>query len=148
MSAEHLRRLPEQECRALLATSEIGRVGVSVRALPAIFPVRFTVMDDHVVFRTARETLLAKVVSDAIVAFEADAIDSQQRRGWSVLVVGRAELLHDHATLDHVRSLSLPPWTSSSDDSVVRISTDRISGRAFASPDFTADPTAYLTADE
>jgi len=131
MSAEHLRPLSEEECRALLATSEIGRVGVSVRALPAIFPVRYTMLDDHVVFRTSRETLLAKVASDAIVAFEADAIDNEQGHGWSVLVVGRAELIDRGAELEHVRLIPLLPWTTSSDDSFVRISTDYISGRAF-----------------
>ncbi len=93
MSAERLRDLSEEECRALLETSEIGRVGVSVRALPAIIPVRYAILDDHVVFRTSGDTLLAKVVADAIVAFEADAVDRDDLHGWSVLVVGRAELI-------------------------------------------------------
>ena len=112
MSADELRELSEAECRALLATSGIGRVGVSVRALPAIFPVRYRMLDDHVVFRTSGDTLLAKVVADAIVAFEADAVDHDDGHGWSVLVVGRAELI----------------------DSIVRIGTGTISGRAFAAP--------------
>jgi nitroimidazol reductase NimA-like FMN-containing flavoprotein (pyridoxamine 5'-phosphate oxidase superfamily) len=134
MSAENLRRLSDEECRALLRGSDIGRVGVSVRALPAIFPVRFTMVDDDVLFRTSRETLLARVVSDAIVAFEADAIDNDQGHGWSVLVVGRAEMIGTGVELEQVRHVALLPWTTSSDDSFVRIATDTISGRAFATP--------------
>jgi nitroimidazol reductase NimA-like FMN-containing flavoprotein (pyridoxamine 5'-phosphate oxidase superfamily) len=133
MSAEDLRPLSAEECRALLAMSEFGRVGVSVRALPAIFPVRFTMVDDHVVFRTSRETLLARVVADAIVAFEADAIDNHQGHGWSVLVVGRAELVDGGAALEQIGQIPLLPWTASSGDSFVRIATDTISGRAFGS---------------
>jgi nitroimidazol reductase NimA-like FMN-containing flavoprotein (pyridoxamine 5'-phosphate oxidase superfamily) len=134
MSAEHLRQLSDDECRALLATSEIGRVGVSVRALPAIFPVRFTMLDDDVVFRTSRETLLAKVAADAVVAFEADAIDDGHRTGWSVLVVGRAELIDAGTEFERVRRAPLLPWTTSPDDSFVRIATGTISGRSFTLP--------------
>ena len=136
MRAENFRQLPEAECRALLGTAEIGRVGVSVGALPAIFPVRFTVVDDHVVFRTAQETLMANVVANAIVAFEADAIDHQRGHGWSVLVVGLAQPIDDHADLERVRNVPLAPWRSS-DDSFVRISTDRISGHTLAPPEIT-----------
>jgi hypothetical protein len=55
---------------------------------------------DTVVFQTDPGTKLHGAIRDA-VAFEIDGVDGD-RRGWSVLVVGRAELVGDAAggTLD------------------------------------------------
>ncbi len=41
------------ECRALLRAGCIGRVAVSVDALPAIFPVRYRLVDDDILFDAA-----------------------------------------------------------------------------------------------
>ena len=55
-----------------------------------------------------------------------------ESHGWSVLVVGRAELIDTGSELERFAAIPLLPWTTSTDDSFVRIATDTISGRAFA----------------
>lgn len=132
MNAKALQSLPPDDCRALLRAGGIGRVGVSVGALPAIFPVRFALLVHDIVFRTGPETLLADVATNAVVAFEADSLDDDQGAGWSVLVVGRAAVIEGAAELETARELPLEPWSSHEGDQFICIPAELISGRAFA----------------
>ena len=50
---EGLELLDERDALRLLANSEVGRVGVTIGALPAIFPVNYRLIDGCVVFRSA-----------------------------------------------------------------------------------------------
>lgn len=122
--------LSREECLRLLATVPVGRVAVSVGALPAILPVNFVVLDGDVVFRTAPGSKLDAAVRNAVVAFEADAVDAVYHTGWSVLVVGVAEEVTDPESLRAVDALPLEPWALDGlADHVVRIRTQTISGR-------------------
>ena len=50
---EGLELLDETEAMRLLAHSEVGRVGITIGAMPAIFPVNYRLIDGSIVFRTA-----------------------------------------------------------------------------------------------
>jgi nitroimidazol reductase NimA-like FMN-containing flavoprotein (pyridoxamine 5'-phosphate oxidase superfamily) len=67
--------LQREECMALLATATVGRIGVSVDALPVILPVDFTVLDDLIVLRNVPRTKLSAAVKRRVVAFQADDFD-------------------------------------------------------------------------
>ena len=54
-----LELLDEDEALELLRHGEVGRVGVTIGALPAIFPVNYRLLDGAIVFRTAPGTKLA-----------------------------------------------------------------------------------------
>jgi nitroimidazol reductase NimA-like FMN-containing flavoprotein (pyridoxamine 5'-phosphate oxidase superfamily) len=83
--------LSPDECRALLRAGGIGRVGVSIGALPAIFPVRYELVDDDIVFHSPSAQAVAPgTLAGAVIAFEADGFGHDDQ-GWSVLVVGRVE---------------------------------------------------------
>src|SRR6187200_2130512 len=68
--AMELESLSEEECYYLLATSSIGRVGISVRALPEVLPVNYAVLDGDVIIRTGAGTKLDAALTNAVVAFE------------------------------------------------------------------------------
>ena len=68
-----LRELSRSECLDRLGHAAFGRVGVSVDALPAIFPVFLAVVDGVVVFRTPPGTKLAAAGGGEIVAVEVSA---------------------------------------------------------------------------
>src|SRR3546814_15087955 len=96
MLVDHgLELLSEEEARELLDHSEIGRVGVTMGAIPAIFPVNYAIVDDLIVFRTAPGSKLSAATEGAVVAFEVDEFDGASRSGWSVPVVGRSQVVHD-----------------------------------------------------
>lgn len=126
---EGLELLDEQECLNLMATARIGRVAVTVGALPAIFPVNFTLDRQCIIFRTGEGTKLAAATERTVVAFECDAIDPFEHRGWSVMAVGRAERVDDPTELAHVGRLPVTPWAGGRRSSLVRIRIEFVSGR-------------------
>ena len=121
--------LTESECRELLGTKRVGRVAVSVGAIPAVFPVNYAVAEGAVHFLTAAGTKLAAAVRGAVVAFQVDDIDEASRTGWSVLVVGEAHLLDDAAAARVTAGLGPEPWAPGVRRHLVRIGTEFVSGR-------------------
>jgi nitroimidazol reductase NimA-like FMN-containing flavoprotein (pyridoxamine 5'-phosphate oxidase superfamily) len=126
---EGLQLLTEDDAFALLQTAEIGRVGVTIGALPAIFPVNYRVMDGAIVFRTSPGTKLTAAISGSVVAFEVDDHDPGERTGWSVLVVGRSEVVHDLDTTFQVLDAGLEPYAGGNRSDIVRITPMFVSGR-------------------
>lgn len=126
--------LDAAECRRLLASVPIGRVVFTDRALPAVQPVNFVVYDGAVVFRTGQGSKLAAASRNAVVAFEADEIDQEYQRGWSVVVVGQAQEVTDPSLRQRMAELPLRPWASGARDHIIRIPIEIISGRRIAPP--------------
>ena len=129
-----LSTLSEQECRHLLAVSDIGRVVVSVGALPAALPVNYRVIDDEIVFRTAPGTKLTAAVDQTVVAFEVDDIDGAVGLGWSVLVVGKSRVVTDPAQIADLERAEIRSWVRIEQPYYVAIQIGRISGRRLDRP--------------
>jgi nitroimidazol reductase NimA-like FMN-containing flavoprotein (pyridoxamine 5'-phosphate oxidase superfamily) len=85
--------LARARCLELLRTRRIGRLGLSMGALPVVHPVNFAVDDDRVLIRTGIGSKLSAALRGAVVCLEVDDIDDTGTTGWSVLVTGRAEEL-------------------------------------------------------
>ena len=85
--------LSEAECRRLLGTQTLGRVGITDGGLPLILPVHYLYDDGVIVFRTGAGTKLRAAEGGDVLAFEVDTYDPQSGRGWSVLVLGRASVV-------------------------------------------------------
>lgn len=124
-----LTALSEQDCRVLLASSRVGRVLVSLDAMPAAFPVNFVVHGGDVVFRTAPGTKMSAAVAHTVVGFEVDEIDHARRSGWSVLAVGMSRVVDDEAEIAELDAIGLDSWWSLPFARYVRIEIQRISGR-------------------
>jgi nitroimidazol reductase NimA-like FMN-containing flavoprotein (pyridoxamine 5'-phosphate oxidase superfamily) len=124
-----LELLDEEECHALLAAGTIGRVGTTIGALPVILPVNYAYVDGAVVFRTGDGTKLRASKGGSVIAFEVDAYDAVARRGWSVLVVGRADVVTDDGDLERLRSLGLAPWANGERTTYVRLHPEMLTGR-------------------
>jgi nitroimidazol reductase NimA-like FMN-containing flavoprotein (pyridoxamine 5'-phosphate oxidase superfamily) len=124
--------IPPDDCLMLLDLAYVGRVGVSVRALPVILPVNYVMHEGDVVFRTSAGTKLAAATAGAVVAFEVDHHDPHGTRGWSVLLQGRAEEVVDPAQVAQARTLPLHSWAlDGAADHFVRLRPTTISGRRF-----------------
>lgn len=90
-----LQTLTYDECLRRLDAAAIGRVAITEHAMPAIVPVNFVRSGHRILFRTEPDGMLAHGCDRTVVAFEIDGVDPSGRAGWSVLVVGRAELVGD-----------------------------------------------------
>jgi len=128
-----LRELSRARCLELLATTAVGRVGVSVRALPVILPVSYALIGEQVILRTAPGTKLEAAAHRHVVAFEADRYDPRGAWGWSVLVQGVASEVTAVADLETARRRLGEAWPAV-DQEVARILAIEgtfVSGRAF-----------------
>lgn len=121
--------LSEEECRALLGKAEVGRVAITLGALPAVLPVNFAVQDGDIFFLTGEGVKLRAALDRAVVAFEVDEIDPARRTGWSVLAVGVAVEVTDEEELAVVRRLRLQPWAGGDRTRWIRVRPEFFSGR-------------------
>lgn len=126
---EGLELLTEEDARALLALGEIGRVGITMGALPAIFPVNYRMVDGAIVFRTAPGSKMSAAADGAVVAFEVDDYQLADRTGWSVLAVGPSEIVHDVVMAAKVLEAGLEPMADGKRTTIVRITPTFVSGR-------------------
>ena len=129
MATDEQQELAREEALRLLATVPLGRVVFTDRALPAIRPVNHIVEGPDIIFRTSSSAAITTAVDGigTIVAFEADAIDSARRAGWSVVVVGGARLLTDAAQIEHYRQI-LRPWAPGAKDDFIAIRAAVVTG--------------------
>lgn len=125
--------LSASECRMLLGTHGVGRVGVPTASGPAIVPVNYSVVDGEIVYRTAPGTTPWQA-RGRLVAFEVDRVDDALSQGWSVLVRGDARVVTEP---DDVRRLEeraySAPWVGGGRDAWVRIHPVSITGRRIES---------------
>jgi len=126
---EGLELLTEDDARGLLASGEVGRIGITIGALPAIFPVNYRIIDGAIVFRTAPGSKLSAAAEGAVVAFEVDDYQLADRTGWSVLAVGRSEVSHDRDVAFKALNALLEPLADGHRSALVRIEPTFISGR-------------------
>jgi uncharacterized protein len=129
MARGRLSILSTDECLSLLGEARMGRVAVSVAAMPEIFPVNFCLMDDDIVFRTGAGTKLYAAIKGAVVAFEVDEFDYDTLSGWSVMVTGPCAEERDPTTTVEARRRLPDGWVPGDRDHVVRITPEKISGR-------------------
>ena len=123
--------LAASECRRLLATEQIGRLGVVIEGRPDIFPVNYTVDGDGILFRTADGSKLEGALHGPVV-FEVDHLHPESRTGWSVVVHGRAER---YTRFDNpTRRQTNRPWIDSDKPHLVRLSPTSITGRRITPP--------------
>jgi nitroimidazol reductase NimA-like FMN-containing flavoprotein (pyridoxamine 5'-phosphate oxidase superfamily) len=124
--------LTPSECYELLGQATVGRIGVSIDALPVILPVHFALLEDAVIFRTRPGTKLDAAANGAVVAFQADEVGPREPRSWSVLVQGVAREVTDPDELARVKLLPMVVWPGNRDaDRWVRIRSGKASGRRF-----------------
>lgn len=121
--------LPRSECLRLLSTAVLGRVAVTMAALPTILPVNFRFDGHRILIRTGEGTKLDAATRNAVVAFEVDDVAPSSQTGWSVVVTGVARELSGPDELAEALRHPLERWASGDDHRVVAISTDVVSGR-------------------
>ncbi len=127
-SRTHLEVLDRVECQRLLQMTHLGRLAIVVEGRPLVFPVNYALDGEAVVFRTAEGTKLYGALGHE-VAFEIDGFDTAYHLGWSVLVVGMGEELHDPAEIARCERLPVRPWGEGAKSHWLRIRPRAITGR-------------------
>ncbi len=122
-----------ESCFVHLGRASIGRIGITMGALPVILPVRFGRLDGAVVFWAMHDTKLHAASDGAVVAFQVDAYEPSAGRGWSVLVQGMASAIPDNQQARALEDSGLPEvrpnGITSGGRDVIRINGTMVSGR-------------------
>ncbi|MGB9378520.1 MAG: pyridoxamine 5'-phosphate oxidase family protein [Mycobacteriales bacterium] len=129
-----VQRLDRADCLRLLGGAQFGRIVYTVKALPAVQPVNFVVRDDSVIIRTQSESKLATAVSNRVVAFQVDDIDSETQSGWSVSVVGHCYEVETSAEVEELRRSGPQAWGNPRGERFIGIRIEQITGRWLHSP--------------
>ena len=130
MSSLHdVEGLDREECLELVRTVPMGRLVFTEHALPAVQPVDFRWWRGDVVIRIAAPAMLAAASDNRVVAFETDELDADLRCGWTVTVVGRAQMITEVPDLIELSEIFSRPWAGGRRDYFVRIRTEKVTGR-------------------
>lgn len=122
--------LDDGDCRDLLRTHTIGRVGWQSEAGPTILPVNYHLDGNEIIFRTSPNSLLGALTDGVRVAFEVDEFDADTETGWSVLARGEISVPSsedDRAWL--WRNDPPVPWAGKDRVEFVAIGISELSGR-------------------
>jgi uncharacterized protein len=143
-----LQVLSAEDCYVLLATQQIGRLGVNAKHYPLIFPVNYALDHGVIVIRTNAGMKLA-AANHANVTFEVDNIDQLTRSGWSVLVRGLAEEVtskHRTELIERTKASGVQPWAPGERGHWIRLIPHEISGRRIVPGELPPafEPGAYL----
>jgi nitroimidazol reductase NimA-like FMN-containing flavoprotein (pyridoxamine 5'-phosphate oxidase superfamily) len=118
-------------CWALLRSTPVGRLALSVADRPDIFPVNYVVDHGTAVIRTGVGAKLGAIASSPKVAFEADGYDEVTSEAWSVVIKGCAEDVRRMYELLDTAALPIFPWQGGTKGHFLRIVPEVVSGRRF-----------------
>jgi uncharacterized protein len=122
-------QLPAAECRELLLGGVVGRVAMATPVGPRIVPVSYTVHGDAIVFRVAPYSELSTYGWDTDLAFEVDRLDYEAHQGWSVVAIGRAQVVDDPDEVQRIRREAEPhPWAPGTRHLYVRLAWRQLTG--------------------
>jgi nitroimidazol reductase NimA-like FMN-containing flavoprotein (pyridoxamine 5'-phosphate oxidase superfamily) len=124
-----LETLDRDECRRLLGSTNVGRVGYCTDLGPRIVPLNYTLVGEAVTFRTGIDTEASHQLFDHPVAFEVDQFDEFLQTGWSVLVVGNAQPLDEESLLLLDVRQTPQPWPAGRRVLVVQLPLTMMTGR-------------------
>jgi nitroimidazol reductase NimA-like FMN-containing flavoprotein (pyridoxamine 5'-phosphate oxidase superfamily) len=128
-SLQDLEVLEREQCLELLRKAPVGRLIFTEHALPAVQPVDFRWWRGDVVIRIAEPAVLAAASGNRVVAFETDELDADLHCGWSVTVVGHAQVITEVPDLIELSGVFSRPRIGGRRDYFVRIRTEKVTGR-------------------
>lgn len=118
-----------EACWELLRSSSLGRIAVSFRGEPEIFPINFIAVDERLLLRTSQGTKLVELTINDKVALETDSVGGGI--AWSVVVKGTARILELQSEIQAADELPLHPLIPTLKYVWVEITPTQITGRRF-----------------
>jgi hypothetical protein len=112
-----------------MASVPVGRVIYTRQALPAVELVNFGLDKGDIIIRTDHSGKLAAATRGAVVAFEADSVDTDRRAGWSVTAIGRSQEVTDPDEIIRLARIGLCSWAPGDREHYIRIAPELLNGR-------------------
>jgi nitroimidazol reductase NimA-like FMN-containing flavoprotein (pyridoxamine 5'-phosphate oxidase superfamily) len=132
-STGDFRAMSPARCQELLESQTVGRIAWQAADGPQILPVTYAWHEGTVIFRTSPYGVLSELVRPTEVALEIDEIDQKNRRGWSVVVQGRAQGVAEPDQLVRMWTVgAVVPWASGVRNLFIQVTPHRVTGRVVA----------------
>jgi uncharacterized protein len=93
---EGVQPLSETECHDLLVQTSVGRLSLSLSALPVVVPVHYGYLGGRVIIGINDGPVRRAVIGGNVIALGIDSADLTEPF-WSVLAIGRANEISDRA---------------------------------------------------
>jgi nitroimidazol reductase NimA-like FMN-containing flavoprotein (pyridoxamine 5'-phosphate oxidase superfamily) len=120
--------LDRLSCLERLAQNRVATVAITDGALPMVLPVLYLLRGEDILVGAAASGVLGRRMPNNVVSLCVHDLGENLAYGWTVTVTGLAELIASPAQM--VDSEAFPQWGSGGSEQIlVRIGTDRISGR-------------------
>jgi len=129
-----LKQLCRDECLHLMTSVPVGRIIYTRQALPAVELINFAIDNGDIIIRTDHSGKLAAATRGAVVAFEADSLDTERGVGWSVTVIGQAQEVTDPDEIGRIKQIGLSSWAPGEREHFIRISPGILNGRRLSTP--------------
>lgn len=114
-------------CLERLALHRVAAVAITDGALPLVLPALYVLSGEHILVAAAETGILGRRMPNSVVSLCVHDLDDELLSGWTVTVTGRAERVISPHDLPDARDLRT--WGSGDSQILVRVDTERISGR-------------------
>ena len=132
-STSEFRAITPARCEELLQSQSVGRVAWQAADGPQILPVTYAWHEGTIIFRTSLYGVLSELIRPTEVALEIDDLDQNSRRGWSVVVQGRAQGVAEPDQLVRMWTVgSVVPWARGVRNVFIQITPYKVTGRVVA----------------
>jgi uncharacterized protein len=132
-STSDFRAMSPAHCQELLQSQTVGRIAWQAADGPQILPVTYAWHDGTIIFRTSPYGVLSELIRPTEVALEIDELDQKNRRGWSVVVHGRAQGVAEPDELVRMWTVGgVVPWAAGVRNLFIQITPHRVTGRVVA----------------
>ena len=99
--------------------------------------MRYSLAGERILFWADPHDHPAAIADNAVIGFQADAIDALTHEGWSVMVVGRATHVREPEDIAALEG-STPRGWATAQGPLVALSIDLVNGRTLSSLDLPA----------
>jgi nitroimidazol reductase NimA-like FMN-containing flavoprotein (pyridoxamine 5'-phosphate oxidase superfamily) len=124
------RAITPARCEELLQSQSVGRIAWQAADGLQILPVTYAWHEGTIIFRTSPYGVLSELVRPTDVALEIDELDQDSRRGWSVVVQGRAQGVAEPDQLVRMWTVGgVVPWAAGVRNVFIQVAPRRVSGR-------------------
>ncbi len=121
--------LDRGECLSKLGRHTLARIGYVDDGWPTVVPVNYRYDGPDIFIRSLGGGKLRAAEREDVVCLELDGYDEQLRTGWSIIVHGKIEVIHDAATLRQAWDEDPTPWIASDRWHWLRLVPFSIAGR-------------------
>ncbi len=128
-AGNRLVELDETMCLRLLGERIVGRMALTVGALPTVLPINYVLYGRSLVMATDPGLKLRSARSRDVVCLEVDDWDDFEQSGWYVTATGHLSEVSQPEEVEDLAGLTLGRWRHLDEPHLIRLTVELLHGR-------------------